>query len=292
MLLSFRGDVRTMAHIFISYARLDRAFAERLYRDLQRLGLHPWLDVKNLLPGQNWRTMVTKEIRQARFFLALLSNHSISKRGFVQEELKLALEVLNQIPVDDIFIIPVRLEECLAREARLQELHWVDLFPVYEQGFQEILRAVLGEYRGKIVLHVEDEEVYELLLKKSFEPFVRYKRVSLLSEAAPFVADSQVRHFILDLRLPTESPRAFADWGDYPKSVTGLIRKIRRERPDASVTILTNYPGDPEMEGLIKEGLLSQRDVISKQAVEGKSFADSIIARIDGDDGRLDVTQP
>lgn len=271
-----------MSRIFISYARLDRYIAERLYRDLKRLGLHPWLDVKDLLPGQNWKTMVTNEIRQSRFFLALLSNHSISKRGFVQEELRLALEVLNQFPADDIFIIPIRLEECLAKEARLQELHWVDLFPDYAQGLQEILRAVQGEYRGKIVLHVEDEEAYELFLRKSFEPLVRYKRVSLLSEAVPFVADPQVSHFILDLRLPAEAPSAFTAWGGYQRSAAGLIRKIKRERPDVPVTILTNFSGDPEVKMLIGEGLLSERDVISKLDLASKSFIDSITAKIEG----------
>jgi hypothetical protein len=272
-----------MARIFISYAHQDRAVAERLYRDLKRLRLEPWLDSEDLLPGQNWRSVIAKEIREARFFVALLSSHSISKRGFVQEELKLALQVLNESPPDEVFIIPVRIEDCRPRDPRLQELHWVDLMPDYDLGLQGILKTVRGireEYRGKVVIHVEDEEAYTLALQRELEPVVRYKHVNLLSEAAQFFNDPEVSHFILDLRLPAERSEAFANWGDYPHSATGLIEKLHRERPGASVTVLTNFTGDPEIRKLVQQGLLKDTDVISKMRMADEEFAKSILGRI------------
>jgi hypothetical protein len=38
--------------VFISYAREDRMYAERLYMDLRRAELDVWMDTKRLLPSQ------------------------------------------------------------------------------------------------------------------------------------------------------------------------------------------------------------------------------------------------
>ncbi|MCP4106377.1 MAG: TIR domain-containing protein [Desulfobacteraceae bacterium] len=54
--------------VFISYAREDIEVAERLYSDLNNAGLKPWMDEKDLLPGQNWELTVTNAIRKSSFF--------------------------------------------------------------------------------------------------------------------------------------------------------------------------------------------------------------------------------
>jgi hypothetical protein len=55
--------------IFISYAKEDRAFAINICEQLKKYGFHPWLDVIDLLPGQEWRVEIKKAIREARFSL-------------------------------------------------------------------------------------------------------------------------------------------------------------------------------------------------------------------------------
>jgi len=50
--------------IFICYAREDELSARRLFNDLKKAGLDPWLDKESLLPGQEWRQLlniVTKD---------------------------------------------------------------------------------------------------------------------------------------------------------------------------------------------------------------------------------------
>ena len=44
--------------------------------------------------------------------IACLSKNSISKRGYVQKELKEAISVLDEIPEDAIYIIPIRIDGC------------------------------------------------------------------------------------------------------------------------------------------------------------------------------------
>ena len=42
------------ARIFLAYAEEDRVVVRQLYAALQAAGFEPWMDVENLLPGQNW----------------------------------------------------------------------------------------------------------------------------------------------------------------------------------------------------------------------------------------------
>lgn len=128
--------------VFISYAREDVEIAYRIYHDFKRMGLNPWFDQVSLLPGQNWKIEIRKAIKNSRYFLALFSQQSVSKRGYVQKELREALEVLNEFDDEAIYLIPVRTEACQPRYEKLQELHWVDIFPSYENGYKKILSAM------------------------------------------------------------------------------------------------------------------------------------------------------
>ena len=129
------------SRIFISYGREDLETAKRLYNDLKGAGLEPWIDDVDLAPGQNWRQTINRAIKESRYVLTLLSSESLSKRGYVQKELKTALDVLDEFPPDDIFVIPVRIDDCKPLDERLESLHWVDLFPSYKDGLERILRT-------------------------------------------------------------------------------------------------------------------------------------------------------
>ncbi len=106
--------------IFISHADSDKEIALRLYDDLSQAGLSPWMAKKNLLSGQNRQNAIKKAIRESQCFLALLSEDSISKRGQVQREFKIAKDFQNEHPADGIFIIPVRVEDCEAADPAQQ----------------------------------------------------------------------------------------------------------------------------------------------------------------------------
>lgn len=127
---------------FISYAREDYPDALQLYRDLKQKGVDPWLDKESILPGVRWKEAVNSAIRDSRYFIALLSSNSVSKKGFVQKEMHDAIKVLDEYPDSDIFIIPARLDECFPSHTKLHELQWVDLFPSWEEGLLKILNAM------------------------------------------------------------------------------------------------------------------------------------------------------
>lgn len=129
-----------MGHrIFISYAREDRVSALRLYDRLKSAGADPWMDEKDLRGGQDWRAAIQRAIAESRYFIALISSRSVTKRGFVQKEFRQALEVLDEFPESAIFFIPVRLDESKPAFNRLKEIHWIDLFPDWERGISSLL---------------------------------------------------------------------------------------------------------------------------------------------------------
>ncbi len=135
-------DRRQSNQVFISYAREDWQHAKRLYDDLKQTGATPWMDTEDLRAGQQWKTLINQAIRKSAYVLTLLSPHSLSKRGYVQKELKKALDIVDELPPEGIFVIPVRLTECEPLDERLQELHWVNLFLDYDAGLQRILQAM------------------------------------------------------------------------------------------------------------------------------------------------------
>lgn len=135
--------------IFISYARNDEKIARKLYKDLKQEGLKPWLDREDILPGQKWEIEIHKAIKESQYVIILISPNSINKKGFIQKEIKYSLDLLDQFPESQIFIIPVRIDDCKPTDEKLQELNWADLFPSYEEGFKKILKAIGKETTHK-----------------------------------------------------------------------------------------------------------------------------------------------
>jgi tetratricopeptide (TPR) repeat protein len=97
------------------------------------------LDEIDLLPGQYWRIEIPKAVRQSDVVLICLSSSSISKRGYVQKEIKFALDAADEQPEDAIFIIPVKLEECTVPE-RLSAWQWVSLYD--PKGFNKLVHSL------------------------------------------------------------------------------------------------------------------------------------------------------
>jgi ADP-ribose pyrophosphatase YjhB (NUDIX family) len=132
-----------MGHIFVSYAHEDEKAVLELYHKLKKEGFHLWIDKYDILPGQDWESQIKSAIRASSRFLAFLSNQSVKKRGVVQKEIKLALETLDEFPENQIFLVPIRLDECEV-PTKLSRLHWLNIF---ESGGYEKLASLLSMYK-------------------------------------------------------------------------------------------------------------------------------------------------
>ncbi len=123
--------------VFISYAKEDYDLAEILYWDLKRSGYIPWLDKKELLVGQNWDFVLKTELREADFIVLILSNSSVQKRGYVQREFRLALEYYEEKLDDDIFLIPIKVDNCKV-PLKLTKFQWLE----YLGDFNQVIEAI------------------------------------------------------------------------------------------------------------------------------------------------------
>ncbi len=131
--------------VFISYAREDSKYAERLYNELKKAGFKPWLDKHNLIAGQNWEEEIKDAIENNRFFIPLFSSNSVQKiKGFVNTEYKFALDYAERYAPRVIFAIPVRVDDCNIPFRELRKKHTVDLFPdsKWKDGINSIIQAL------------------------------------------------------------------------------------------------------------------------------------------------------
>ena len=113
--------------VFLCYTDADNVIAKELHLQLIEDGIESWFSEENLLPGQEWGVEIPKAIRNSDVVIVLLSNHSITKEGYIQKELGIALDIAKEKPEGSIFIIPVRLEECEVPQS-LTKWQWVDWF--------------------------------------------------------------------------------------------------------------------------------------------------------------------
>ena len=138
----FRFVAQTKARVFIAYVEEDLAAAKKLYAAFEQRGLRPWLDRKKLLPGQNWPRAIETAIQASNFFVACFSQRSTSKRGNFHSELRFALICAAQVPLDEIFFIPVRLNQCVVPRKISRKIQYVDLFPDWEDGVRTVVEVM------------------------------------------------------------------------------------------------------------------------------------------------------
>ncbi len=126
--------------VFLCYASDDKPAVRSLYQQLKaERGIVPWFDEEALLPGQKWKHEIPKAVRNSDIVLVCLSQKSVNKSGYVQKEIRFALDVADNKPEDTIYIIPVRLEECEAPE-RLRNLQWENFFA--ENGYERLMQTL------------------------------------------------------------------------------------------------------------------------------------------------------
>jgi hypothetical protein len=100
------------------------------------------MDRRKLLPGQNWPRRIEEAIASSDFFVACFSCSSVNKRGTFQAEIRHALERARHVLLDEVFLIPVRLDDCRVPPRIQRETQYVDLFPGWDAGFARIVRII------------------------------------------------------------------------------------------------------------------------------------------------------
>lgn len=133
--------------VFISYASEDYGTACNIYDFLSMHDYLPWLDKKKLLPGEKWDYRIKKELRESDFIILLLSSISVAKRGYVQKEFKKSVEYSEEKLYSDIFIIPIKIDDCDVPD-ELSSFQWAKFGST---NLEESILKSLNTQRNKLV---------------------------------------------------------------------------------------------------------------------------------------------
>jgi anti-anti-sigma factor len=133
------ANERSPLVVFLCHSSGDKDAVRVLHGRLRAARARPWLDEVDLVPGQVWEREIPAAVRRSDAVLVCLSAESVAKTGFLQKEIKFALDAAEEQSDDSIFIIPGRLETCDVPE-RLRRWQWVDLFAA--DGYDRLITAL------------------------------------------------------------------------------------------------------------------------------------------------------
>lgn len=219
--------------VFLSYGRPDGEHAERLYRALTKRGVQVWWDRRSLLAGQEWKAIIQEAQSRSRAILAVLSSRTAARKGYLQKELRDAIDILEQSPPGSVCVIPVRLDPCEVKHKRLRDLQWADLFPDFEAGVADIMRTLEAEGIASsqaAPIHATGTEAAENLLTRLLEQqrVITYKQARRLLLGVPLSKPYSQADTARVLRAARTSPREF---GGLTIQLDTLIVKSGRKRP-------------------------------------------------------------
>ena len=243
--------------IFLAHASEDKPAVLALYNRLKQAGYKPWLDKKDLIPGQIWRDEIPKAIKASQIFLACLSAKSANKQGYIQRELRIALDTLGEMLPGTIFFIPMRLEECEIPDLRMSEvglnlrdIHRLDYWE--EDGFEQLERAIGYQFK----LEPEEpkqpvivpEEPKKLLSVFNFEIVgvnAKGEQIKKESKQSQYFSEDLGNGITLEM---VAIPGGTFTMGTEDEEIERLVKKFdwegyRRERPQHEVTIKPFFMG-------------------------------------------------
>ena len=165
-------------YVFMSYARRDRHFVDRLSADLQSAGIRTWRDIDQIQPGDQWQHAIEDALEEAVALLYVSSQNTEGSRWMEAELLSFFRSGRIVIPV----IIDDEGERALPAE--LRQFQWVD----FRESYDEALRSLLAVFPST----VKSESVIQAPKQKS----KGYVFVSYAEEDADFV--ESLRAFLKD----------------------------------------------------------------------------------------------
>ena len=141
-----------MPSAFISYVRDNSDQVDKLAAELRRHGVTVWLDRDDILPGADWQYAIRQAIEGGDYFIACFSAEYVARpMTYMNTEIGLAVEMLQQMPVGRIWFIPVLLSDCQVPDLpigggrTLTHLNWEPLHRDWDRGVRRILKAMRVE---------------------------------------------------------------------------------------------------------------------------------------------------
>ncbi len=205
-----------MKQIFISYAPEDIEKAKELYEKLSDKDFRPWMEGKNIQPGEKIKTSIHNAIRNSDFFIACLSEKSIKKRGSFQKDFKKAAEIFLEKLDTDIYLIPVRFDNCEIPD-NLNEIKCVDLYE--KDGFSKLVKSI---QTGMKRYDENNTDNPESAIEQDHQTYSHAQRNTIMSE--------ENKPWIFECNENIRSARYFVEIENQDSAYNGRIHKGKTDK--------------------------------------------------------------
>lgn len=147
--------------VFLSYVRADEGRVVPIYESLTRKGFNLWFDRRRLRPGQNWDFEIRRALDKSALVIVFISHNSVDHRGYVQREIKMALEKLAEKLVDDIYLVPVLLDDDVTPPDELKSRQYARLSDDrFDESLADAITYQLGRLGVELIRTQREQDVY------------------------------------------------------------------------------------------------------------------------------------
>lgn len=155
-----------MTHdVFISYSSKNKTAADAICHVLEENGIKCWMAPRDIPAGSEYGDMIDEAIKSSSIIVVVFSQKA-AESPWVKGELNIAFE-------EQKTIIPFRIDSTpLKGQNRviLNQKHWIDAFPDYEDKFSDLVDAVLhalGRDSSEKRAHIKAINIKRDVSKKS-----------------------------------------------------------------------------------------------------------------------------
>jgi hypothetical protein len=138
--------------VFISYAREDLKFAEKVANTLGANGFDVWFDQTSLRTGDRWEDEIEKAMDDSDYVVILLSKNSVTKKGIFPKEVRMALERQKETPLEPsgAYVLPIIIDDvCIPR--KIQSLQCSNISNDIEGGLQRLVDDINIHFQKKLI---------------------------------------------------------------------------------------------------------------------------------------------
>jgi len=123
--------------IFISYTHSDSRVAQKITNELESLGMKPWIDSREIGPGQSFLERMNEGIAEASYILVLFSKDSHASRW-------VSREWMSALANKDTLLIPIILDDT-PLPPLIRDIRYIDLRADVNEGVREVGKFFLLE---------------------------------------------------------------------------------------------------------------------------------------------------
>jgi hypothetical protein len=244
-----------MAHVFLSYSRLDRTIATQVIRGLETYGLSVWWDWK-IQGGEAWRRVIKQRLADCGSIVVLWTRNSVASDAVVEEA---AAGARRKV------LVPVLMESCELPYG-FGESNYTPLAgwdgSRHDPEFQRVVASIQGKIEGLTpVLTIEERaEIAEDRRRRAFSEYELTVRGQTLRV---FVGDAKDAEGISRARAASELQST--DNADYlstiltkgfgERSLDELFDEQTRATPHSPVSTLQEWA-----QAVVDRATVSYRD--------------------------------